>query len=122
MVVHTINSKAQFYNVIGGEKTVDLADNKKSEPKNISILDCFAPWCGPCKTISPLFAKFSDDPANDKIHFLQVDVDEVPDLAQELGIRAMPTFIVFQDGNKVEEIIGAKVDALQKAVQKYASA
>lgn len=34
----------------------------------------------------------------------------------------MPTFIVFQDGNKVEEIIGAKVDALQKAVQKYASA
>ncbi len=53
-------------------------------------------------------------------HFIKVDVDEVPDVAQELSIRAMPTFIVFKDGEKVQEIVGANPKALLAAVEAHA--
>jgi thioredoxin 1 len=47
-----------------------------------------------------------------------VDVDEVPDVAQELGIRAMPTFIIFKGGEKVGEVVGANPPAVKAAIQK----
>jgi thioredoxin 1 len=55
-------------------------------------------------------------------HFIKIDVDEVPDVAQELAIRAMPTFMVFKNGEKVAEIVGANPPALKAAVEKYAGA
>lgn len=54
-------------------------------------------------------------------HFVKVDVDEVPDVAQELGVRAMPTFIVFKGGEKVGEVVGANPKALLAAIQKHTS-
>ena len=50
--------------------------------------------------------------------FYKIDVDEVPDVAQELGVRAMPTFMLFKNGDKIEEVVGANVAALEAAVQK----
>ena len=49
--------------------------------------------------------------------FFKLDVDEVPDVAQELGIRAMPTFMVFKDGEKVGEVVGANRKALEAAIK-----
>ena len=43
-------------------------------------------------------------------------MDEVPDVAQELGVRAMPTFIVFQDSEKVKEVVGMNPKALEQAI------
>jgi len=54
------------------------------------------------------------------VHFIKLDVDEVPDVAQELGIRAMPTFLIFKDGEKVGEIVGANPPALKAAIEKAA--
>lgn len=45
-------------------------------------------------------------------------MDEVPDLAQELGIRAMPTFLLFKGGEKVDEVVGANPKAIEAAIQK----
>lgn len=53
------------------------------------------------------------------MRFYKIDVDEVPDVAQELGIRAMPTFQIFKDGAKVEEVVGANPKALEAAIQKH---
>ncbi|KAG8527626.1 uncharacterized protein KY384_007779 [Bacidia gigantensis] len=64
-----------------------------------------ATWCGPCKVVAPRIVKLSQQYEN--VRFYKMDVDELPDLAQELGVRAMPTFLVYKDGNKVEEIVGA---------------
>lgn len=50
-------------------------------------------------------------------HFIKLDVDDVPDVAQELGIRAMPTFIVFKNGEKLNEVVGANPKALLAAVE-----
>jgi thioredoxin 1 len=54
------------------------------------------------------------------VHFIKLDVDEVPDVAQELGIRAMPTFLIFKDGEKVGEVVGANPPVLKAAIEKAA--
>lgn len=80
------------------------------------VLDCMATWCGPCKTIAPHIVTMSNNyPA---ARFYKLDVDEVPDVAQELGVRAMPTFMVFKDGEKVGEVVGANQKALEALVGK----
>ncbi|KAH6676480.1 putative thioredoxin [Halenospora varia] len=106
MVVHNVNNKAEFDAAIKGNKTV--------------ILDCFAVWCGPCKVIAPQLVKFSDEFPN--AHFIKLDVDEVPDVAQELGITAMPTFLVFQNGEAVptKKVVGANPTALKAAIAEAA--
>lgn len=50
-------------------------------------------------------------------HFYKIDVDEVPEVAQEMAVRAMPTFLFFKDGEKVESLVGANPPALQKAIE-----
>ncbi|KAK8231540.1 Cop c 2-like protein, partial [Phyllosticta capitalensis] len=78
------------------------------------VLDCFATWCGPCKVIAPQLVKFSEKFTSAK--FYKLDVDEVPDVAQELGIRAMPTFLLFKGGEKIGEVVGANPKALEAAI------
>ncbi|CAG7561568.1 unnamed protein product [Fusarium equiseti] len=86
------------------------------------LVDCFATWCGPCKAISPILNKLSEESSLSKsIDFVKFDVDELPDLTGELGVRAMPTFFVFKGGEKVDELVGANPQALQKMLAKYAA-
>lgn len=54
------------------------------------------------------------------VKFIKLDVDEVADVAQELGIRAMPTFIIFKNGEAVKEVVGANPKALQTFITEYA--
>jgi thioredoxin 1 len=54
---------------------------------------------------------------NDKIYFAKVDVDEVQDLAQELGVRAMPTFFFFKDGEKTDTVVGADPNKLVSSLK-----
>lgn len=79
------------------------------------IIDCFATWCGPCKVIAPKVVEMSKEFPNAR--FYKLDVDDVPDVAQELGVRAMPTFIFFKDGEKVDEVVGANPTKLKSTVQ-----
>jgi len=100
MGVTEIATKAAFQDAINNNKVV--------------IVDAYATWCGPCKVISPQVEKYSDEFAD--AHFIKIDVDELPDLAQELGIRAMPTFIIFKNGEKVGEVVGANPPAIKNAI------
>ncbi|ORY18290.1 thioredoxin [Clohesyomyces aquaticus] len=102
--VHNLSKKAEF----------DEALKVKGQ---LIVLDCFATWCGPCKVIAPQVVKFSD--TYPTARFYKLDVDEVPDVAQELGIRAMPTFLLFKDGEKVSEVVGANPKALEAAIKKH---
>jgi thioredoxin 1 len=92
-------------------------DNALTEAGDaLVVLDCFATWCGPCKTIAPKVVGFAKD--FPQARFYKVDVDEVNDVAAELGIRAMPTFMLFKKGEKVEEVVGANEKALKAAIEK----
>lgn len=67
--------------------------------------------------IAPHIADLSNEYT--AMRFYKLDVDEVPDVAQELGVRAMPTFILFKDGEKVGEIVGANKQAINAAVLEH---
>ena len=75
-----------------------------------------ATWCGPCKQIAPRIVAMSSKYPDAR--FYKLDVDEVPDVAQELAVRAMPTFMVFRGGEKVGEVVGANEKALDALVEK----
>ncbi|KAK3174378.1 hypothetical protein OEA41_001622 [Lepraria neglecta] len=98
-----------------------MADFKSATAESgIMVLDCMATWCGPCKVIAPVVVKMSNNYPNAR--FYKLDVDEVPDVAQELGVRAMPTFIVFKNGEKVGEVVGANAKALEGLVGREVAA
>lgn len=71
---------------------------------NLTIVDFWATWCGPCVRIAPWFAAQAEQ--NPEVNFCKVDVDEQGDITEECEIEAMPTFILFKKGEEVGRIVG----------------
>nr|KMM71744.1 thioredoxin [Coccidioides posadasii RMSCC 3488] len=109
MVVTALKDNAAFQAAINPAAVA-------SEGKKLVVVDCFATWCGPCQAIAPKVNEFSEKYPD--VAFYKIDVDDAPDVAQELGVRAMPTFVFFKDGQKVDEVLGAVPPALEAAIQK----
>ncbi|KAF9582724.1 hypothetical protein BGW38_010846 [Lunasporangiospora selenospora] len=85
------------------------------------VVDFFADWCGPCKLISPRFEKLAAMEEYAGIEFIKVNVDTLAEVGEKAGIRAMPTFQAYKDGEKVGELTGAvpaKLDALVERLSK----
>jgi len=70
------------------------------------VVDCWAPWCGPCRFVSPIIEDLARDYAG-KILFGKLNVDENQMVAMEYGIMSIPTLLVFKDGKLVDRIVGA---------------
>ena len=70
------------------------------------VVDCWAEWCAPCKMIGPIIEKLAKDYEGD-IVFGKIDVDSNNMTASKYGIRSIPNLLVFKNGEKVGDIIGA---------------
>ncbi|KAF7175418.1 hypothetical protein CNMCM7691_008519 [Aspergillus felis] len=80
------------------------------------VVDFFATWCGPCKAISPVVGQLSETYPN--VRFIQIDVDKVRSVAQEMNIRAMPTFVLYKDGQPLEKrVVGGNVRELEEMIK-----
>ena len=72
--------------------------------EGLVLVDFFATWCGPCKMLSPVLDEVSEE--NPDLTVLKIDVDEVGQLAARYGIQAIPTLMLFRDGQRVETRMG----------------
>jgi len=70
------------------------------------LVDCWAPWCGPCKQLSPIIDELASDYANG-VKVTKLNVDENPLTASQYGIHSIPTMLFFKEGKLVQRLTGA---------------
>jgi thioredoxin 2 len=70
------------------------------------VVDCWAPWCGPCQTFGPVFSQAAAQ-CEPRARFAKLDTQANPGIAQQLAIRSIPTLLVFKDGKEVQRLSGA---------------
>ena len=80
-------------------------DFKHEISKGNSVIDFWAPWCGPCRMMAPGFEEAAKN--HKTVKFAKVNVDDNPDIAQSYNIRGIPTMIFFKDGKEVSRSVGA---------------
>jgi thioredoxin 1 len=92
-----------------GENMVHLNDlnwnDEVLQSKVPVLVDFSAVWCGPCKHLSPIIEKLSDELAG-KVKVAKIDVDESPETSKKYGIRGVPTVMVFVGGERKAQHVG----------------
>ncbi|MEL6135152.1 MAG: thioredoxin [Bacteroidota bacterium] len=100
------NKKATFNELIQGEKPV--------------LVDFFATWCGPCQAMQPILKDLTEE-IGDQAHIIKVDVDKNQAAAQHFGVRGVPTFILFKDGEIKWQQAGIQPKhQLKQLIEQYA--
>ncbi|ASP27892.1 thioredoxin [Spiroplasma corruscae] len=84
-------------------KSIEELDNLLKNNKSV-VVDFFADWCGPCKMLAPIFEQVSGEVVDTQ--FVKVNVDEASELANQYGVRSIPTVISFKDGNLAKQNTG----------------
>lgn len=85
-------------------------DNDVLKSSNATVVDFWAPWCGPCKQIAPILEEVADE-LQGKITVAKINIDDNPNTPGKYGVRGIPTLMLFRDGN----VQGTKVGALSKS-------
>ncbi|MFC7342545.1 thioredoxin [Saccharopolyspora griseoalba] len=96
----------------GNTVTVD-ADTFKSEvldSDKVVLVDFWATWCGPCKMVAPVLEEIAEE-HSDKLTVAKLDIDQNPSVSRDYQVMSVPTLLVFQGGQPVKQIVGAKPKA-----------
>ena len=84
----------------------DATFNQIIQQHQLMLIDCWAPWCGPCQIIGPVIDEIAEDYAG-KAVFGKLNVDENPQTSERFGIFSIPTLLVIKNGSEVDRIVGA---------------
>jgi thioredoxin 1 len=90
-------------------KPVEVTDKTFDETirnNQLVVVDCWAPWCGPCQMVAPIIEELAKQYAG-KVLFGKLNVDENPLMAMRYGIMGIPTLLFFKNGELVDRIVGA---------------
>ena len=90
--------------------TKDIFEKEVLKSLSPVLVDFWAPWCGPCRIVSPSLDKLSREYPN-KLKFTKLNVDDSQQIAAQFDVRGIPCMIIFKNGNEVDRIIGAYPEA-----------
>lgn len=71
------------------------------------LVDCWAPWCGPCRMVGPIMEQLAAE-SNGRYRIAKLNVDENPRIASQFQIQSIPTMLIFKDGKLVDRLVGAQ--------------
>jgi len=104
------------------EKLIILSDDnfENTIKSGVTLVDFWAPWCGPCKVQGPIINEVADE-LNGKANICKLDIDKNQKTAQKYGIQSIPTILIFKDGKPVDKLVGVKpkrnlINALQSHI------
>jgi thioredoxin 1 len=72
---------------------------------DLVMVDFYADWCGPCRTLGPIIERISEEK---EVKLLKINVDESGDIAPSFGVKGIPTVIFFKTGQEVDRVVGIK--------------
>ncbi|MWC27276.1 thioredoxin [Paenibacillus sp. MMS18-CY102] len=89
----------------------------QSIESGVSLVDFWAPWCGPCKMQLPIVEELASE-LEGQATIAKINVDEQPELASQFGVMSIPTLILFKDGQPIDKLVGLQSkDALKTKIQ-----
>ena len=83
----------------------DASAKEAIESGKVVVIDCWAPWCGPCLKLGPLVEELAEK-YGDKAEIGKINIDEEGDITSEYAIRSIPTILFFKDGQLVDRTVG----------------
>jgi thioredoxin 1 len=104
------------------DKPVEVTDKTFDETirnNQLVVVDCWAPWCGPCQMVAPIIEELAKQYAG-KVLFGKLNVDENSLVAMQYGIMGIPTLLFFKNGELIDRIVGAiPKQMLEQKIKRY---
>jgi thioredoxin 1 len=88
------------------KEATDATFDEVVKSGHVVVIDCWAPWCGPCRMLAPIIEELAKD-MGDKVSFYKLNVDENPKISTEYHIGSIPMVFLFVDGKLADKVIGA---------------
>lgn len=118
-MVNKMSAKSQGNRPVEPLKIEDSTFSQTIEKYPLVVVDCWAPWCAPCRMIAPVIDELASDYSG-KIVFGKLNVDENPKTAGQYQIMSIPSLLIFKNGKRVDQIIGAMPrEMLEPQITKY---
>ena len=109
-----LSNKKGVENISSATEVKDSTFDDFVKDNKIVIIDCWAPWCGPCRSLAPIIEELAKE-FEGKIAFGKLNTDENESIPMRFNISAIPTLLVFKSGEMVDRIVGAGNKEFMKA-------
>ena len=111
---YELSNKKGVENISSATEVKDSTFDDFVKANKIVIIDCWAPWCGPCRGLAPIIEELAKE-FEGKIAFGKLNTDENESIPMRFNISAIPTLLVFKNGEMVDRIVGAGNKEFMKA-------